>query len=80
MLQLAGIILGVIFSLNIEKVRIFLSTVFNLEIFPPDIYFLEKLPSEINLFSIFIILFSHYLFQQLHLILPAMTYFKNENF
>ena len=52
---IAGIFLGVIFSLNIEKVRIFLSKVFNLEIFPSDIYFLEKLPSEINLFSIFII-------------------------
>ena len=52
---LSGIILGVIFSTNIEKIRIFLSTVFKLEIFPSDIYFLEELPSEINLFSIFII-------------------------
>ena len=52
---LTGIILGIIFSLNIEKLRVFLSLVFNLEIFPPDIYFLEKLPSEINLNSILII-------------------------
>jgi ABC-type transport system, involved in lipoprotein release, permease component len=52
---LTGIILGIIFSLNIEKLRIFLSSVFNLEIFPPDIYFLEKLPSEINLNSVLII-------------------------
>jgi len=65
---ITGIILGVIFSLNIEKVRIFLTTVFNLEIFPSDIYFLEKLPSEINLFSIFIIFVLSLLFQQLHLI------------
>jgi len=53
--SITGIILGILFSINIEKVRIFLSTVFNLEIFPSDIYFLDKLPSEINLFSIFII-------------------------
>ena len=52
---LTGIILGIIFSLNIEKLRVFLSSVFNLEIFPPDIYFLEKLPSEINLNSVLII-------------------------
>ncbi len=52
---LTGIILGIIFSLNIEKLRVFLSLVFNLEIFPPDIYFLEKLPSEINLNSVLII-------------------------
>ena len=52
---ISGIILGIIFSYNIEKLRIVLSTVFNLEIFPTDIYFLEKLPSEISFFSILII-------------------------
>ena len=52
---ISGIILGIVFSYNIEKFRIILSSVFNLEIFPPDIYFLEKLPSEINFFSILII-------------------------
>ena len=36
---ISGIVLGTIFSSNIEKVRIFLSTVFKLEIFPSDIYF-----------------------------------------
>ena len=43
--SISGVILGVLFSLNIEKVRLILSSAFNLEIFPPDIYFLEKLPS-----------------------------------
>ncbi len=52
---LSGIILGIVFSINIEKIRIFLSSFFNFEIFPSDIYFLEKLPSEINLNSILII-------------------------
>ena len=52
---ISGIILGIIISSNIEKVRIFLSAVFKLEIFPSDIYFLEELPSEINLYSTFII-------------------------
>ena len=40
---LSGIILGILFSINIEKIRIFLSSVLNLEIFPSDIYFLEEL-------------------------------------
>ena len=52
---ISGIILGIIISSNIEKVRIFFSAVFKLEIFPSDIYFLEELPSEINLYSTFII-------------------------
>ena len=45
----SGVILGIFFSLYIEKLRIFLSSVFNFEIFPSDIYFLDKLPSEINI-------------------------------
>ncbi len=52
---LSGIILGVLFSINIEKIRVFFSKVFNLEIFPSDIYFLEELPYEINFNSILIV-------------------------
>tara|TARA_B100000945_G_scaffold241997_1_gene198051 strand:- start:54 stop:1286 length:1233 start_codon:yes stop_codon:yes gene_type:complete len=52
---LFGIILGVTFSIYIEKVRIFLSTIFNIRLFPEEIYFLSKMPSEINFVSIFII-------------------------
>ena len=51
----SGSILGIIFSLYIEEIRIFISIIFNAEIFPPDVYFLEKMPSEINLMSILVI-------------------------
>ena len=37
----SGIFLGILVSMNIEKLRIFLSSVFNFEIFPSDIYFLD---------------------------------------
>ena len=52
---LTGIVLGVAFSLYIEDIRILLSQIFNIQIFPEEIYFLSKMPSEINLFSILII-------------------------
>ena len=52
---LVGCILGTIFSYYIEEIRFFISTTFNLEIFPADIYFLDKLPSDINPISIFFI-------------------------
>ena len=52
---LVGCILGTIFSYYIEEIRFFISTTFNLEIFPADIYFLDKLPSDINPISIFLI-------------------------
>ena len=50
-----GIILGVTFSLYIENLRQFLSSVFNISLFPEEIYFLSKMPSEINPASILII-------------------------
>ena len=52
---IVGVFLGIIFSIYIEEIRKFLSIVFNLNIFPPDVYFLTKMPSEINFLSIFII-------------------------
>jgi lipoprotein-releasing system permease protein len=77
---ISGIILGIIFSYNIEKLRIILSSVFNLEIFPPDIYFLEKLPSEINFFSIAIIFILSLTVSAIASYLPAMTISKMKTF
>ena len=50
-----GIILGVTFSMYVENLRQFLSTFFNISLFPEEIYFLSTMPSEINSLSIFII-------------------------
>ncbi len=77
---LSGIILGVLFSINIEKIRIILLSVFNLEIFPSDIYFLDKLPSEININSIFLIFFISLLISAVASYLPAMKISKMNTF
>ena len=50
-----GIILGVLFSFYIEEIRVLLSNVFGITLFPEEIYFLSKMPSEINFLSISII-------------------------
>ena len=50
-----GIFLGVTFSIYVENIRQMLSTLFNISLFPEEIYFLSTMPSEINFFSIFII-------------------------
>ena len=50
-----GIIIGVAFSIYIENIRIFLSNIFNVPIFPEEIYFLSKMPSEIDVKSIVLI-------------------------
>ena len=50
-----GIFLGVTFSIYIENFRQILSSVFNISLFPEEIYFLSKMPSEINPTSIILI-------------------------
>jgi lipoprotein-releasing system permease protein len=77
---ITGIIIGVIFSLNIEKFRLFLSNVFKFEIFPSDIYFLEKLPSEINLTSILIIFIISLIISIIASYLPAVKISKMNTF
>ena len=77
---ISGIAIGVIFSYNIEKLRIVLSSVFNLEIFPPDIYFLEKLPSEISFTSISIIFILSLAVSAIASYLPTMRISKMKTF
>ena len=67
-----GILLGVIFSLYVENLRQFLSDVFNISLFPEEIYFLSSMPSEINPTSIFFISLCSILITILVSIFPAL--------
>ncbi len=77
---ITGILLGVIFALNIEKIRNILSNVFNFEIFPSDVYFLEQLPSEINVYSIILIFIFSLIISALASYLPAMVISRMKTF
>ena len=77
---ITGILLGVIFALNIEKIRNILSNVFNFEIFPSDVYFLEQLPSEVNVYSIIIIFIFSLIISALASYLPATAISKMKTF
>ncbi|KAA1177735.1 lipoprotein-releasing ABC transporter permease subunit [Rhizobium tropici] len=46
---LAGVILGVLVCLNIESIRQFFSWISGTVIFNPEVYFLSKLPAQMNL-------------------------------
>ena len=67
-----GVFLGVIFSYYIENIRQFISYVFNIKIFPPEIYFLSKLPSLIDIKSILFISFFSILITLIASIFPAL--------
>ena len=67
-----GIILGVTFSMYVEDLRKILSTVFNISLFPEEIYFLSSMPSEINISSIMIISLSSIFITVIVSIFPAL--------
>ena len=71
-----GIIIGVLFSENIESIRIFVSYLLNTEIFPSDVYFLNEMPSEINPLSIIIIFMSSLIITSLASLIPAIAISK----
>ena len=73
---ITGVFLGVIFSIYIDEIRNFLSMIFGINIFPSDVYYLEKMPSEINFISVSIIFFLSLLITSLASYFPAKTISK----
>ena len=69
---LTGIIIGIIFSINVESIRSLISNLFNISLFPEEIYFLSKMPSEIDPISILIISLFSIFITCLVSIYPAM--------
>ena len=67
-----GITIGVLFSVYIENIRTFLSDIFEIPLFPEEIYFLSKMPSEINVKSIIIISICSILVTSIVSIFPAL--------
>jgi lipoprotein-releasing system permease protein len=45
---LVGFLLGTVICLNVESIRQFLSWLTNTNLFPPELYFLSRLPAEMN--------------------------------
>tara|TARA_Y100000022_G_scaffold38118_1_gene31141 strand:- start:1874 stop:3106 length:1233 start_codon:yes stop_codon:yes gene_type:complete len=52
---LFGVLLGVTFSIYVENIRELISNIFDITLFPEEIYFLSTMPSEINFSSILLI-------------------------
>ena len=70
---ITGITIGVLFSVYIEEIRILITSIFNVSLFPEEIYFLSKMPSEINLKSIIIISLFSLLITMLATIFPSLS-------
>ena len=73
---ISGIIFGIIFSFYIDNIRNFLSTIFSINIFPTDVYYLDKMPSELNFLSILFIFLMSLLITSITSYFPARTISK----
>ena len=69
---LFGILIGTTFSYYIENIRQLLSDIFNIRLFPEEIYYLNKMPSEINIPSIFLIAICSMIITSIVSIYPAI--------
>jgi lipoprotein-releasing system permease protein len=45
---LAGLLLGILFCVNIEKIRLAVSWMTNTDLFPSQVYFLSRMPAEVD--------------------------------
>ena len=72
----SGILFGIIFSFYIDNIRNFLSTIFSINIFPSDVYYLDKMPSEIDFLSVLFIFFMSLLITSITSYFPARTISK----
>tara|TARA_B100000029_G_scaffold488183_1_gene544452 strand:- start:241 stop:1476 length:1236 start_codon:yes stop_codon:yes gene_type:complete len=68
-----GVVMGILFSLYIEEIRVLITSVFNVSLFPEEIYFLSQMPSEINFGYILIVSFFSLLITFLATIFPSIS-------
>ncbi len=73
---LSGVILGILFSIYIDEIRNFLSMFLGIHIFPSDVYYLEKMPSEISFSSISVVFILSILITSIASYFPAKTISK----
>ena len=70
---ITGVLMGILFSYYIEEIRILITLIFNIRLFPEEIYFLSQMPSEINLGYILIISIFSLLITFLATIFPSIS-------
>ena len=70
---ITGVIIGILFSYYIEEIRFLITSIFNVRLFPEEIYFLSQMPSEINLGYIIIISLFSLLITFLATIFPSLS-------
>ena len=67
-----GAVLGISFALNIENIRRFLESLTGTSLFDPVIYFLTKIPSDLDIVSVIFVVLLSLFFSVISTIYPAL--------
>ncbi len=70
--SLIGLIIGIIFSLNIKSIQIFLEKILNTKLFAEEIYYLSSLPSKINTNEVVLVVITSIIISIISTIFPAL--------
>ena len=70
---ITGVTIGILFSYYIEEIRVLITSIFNIRLFPEEIYFLSQMPSEINFGYIIVISLFSLLITFLATIFPSLS-------
>ena len=70
---MTGVLIGILFSYYIEEIRILITKLFGVTLFPEEIYFFSQMPSEINFNYIMLISVFSLLITFLATIFPSMS-------
>ena len=73
-----GSILGILFTINIDAIRNLLNSTFNLNLFPSEFYYLDKMPTSIDLTQIILIILFSLIISIIATVYPAYKASKTE--
>jgi lipoprotein-releasing system permease protein len=73
-----GSILGILFTINIDTIRNLLNSTFNLNLFPSEFYYLDKMPTSIDLIQIILIIIFSLIISIIATVYPAYKASKTE--
>jgi lipoprotein-releasing system permease protein len=68
---ICGTLIGVLFSLNIERIRGALESIIGVNLFAEEIYFLSRLPADIQSFQVVLVVSIALLFSCISALYPA---------
>jgi lipoprotein-releasing system permease protein len=68
---IAGFLLGLLVTLNVESIRQFLSRLTSTNLFPPELYFLSRLPAELDWHEVATITLTAFILSVLATLYPA---------